>query len=435
MRVAAILAFASMATWVMGQTPPYLSARVSLYGVGGVSSQLKESTGSPVSAFLNSYVSSGQASSSWGAAAVSAEATSPENPALPNQMQVSSTAQYWDLLTISNPALAGQPGTVTYRVQVEGSAVAQGGVDVGSGRVGDQSNYVRIALNYGEQAPQMRLFLYERWGDGSESGTDFTGQTLSITENFQFGQPMHLRLHLAAMAIGWADLPGHVRASLGNVQFLGIESVKDSAGTAVSFTASSLSGQPWGVPVPPFSFSLNKQTVAGQNYVQGTLTLVEPAAQNLTFTTTDNSSLVTTPPQVTISAGQTSKAFPIQVTAVNSTINVQIFARRGAVTRSCPLALAPLVPTALAFAPSPVIGGNSTSCRVVINGVAGPGGRTISVFDSSPYTSMPSTVTVPPGGTEVAFAIQTSAVPSVKTALVTAKVSAGGKSATLRIVP
>lgn len=184
-----------------------------------------------------------------------------------------------------------------------------------------------------------------------------------------------------------------------------------------------------------FSLSLNKASVAGQNYVQGTITLSAASSSSTVFSTYDNSSLVTTPASVTIGAGLLSKVFGIQTTAVNSPINTTIYAKLGAVVKSRPLTLAPLIPTALSFTPNPALGGASVSGRVVINGVAGPGGRTIGLYDNSAYSDVPSNVVVPPGGTDATFNVVTRNVPSVKVVTVTATVSAGGKQATFRINP
>lgn len=184
-----------------------------------------------------------------------------------------------------------------------------------------------------------------------------------------------------------------------------------------------------------FNLSLNKSAVAGQNFVQGTVTLDAVAASDTVFTTYDNSSLVSTPPSVTVVTGTLSRTFQMSVTAVNSTINTTVYARLGAVTKSQPLALTPLVPTALAFSPTLITGGGVILGRVVINGVAGPGGRVISIYDNSNYSEMPSTVTVPPGGTDVFFNITTQRPPSIQTVTVTARVSAGAKAGTFRISP
>lgn len=190
------------------------------------------------------------------------------------------------------------------------------------------------------------------------------------------------------------------------------------------------------VPSDPnnFTFTLNKTQVAGQNSVQGTIT-AESLPQSRVYTTYDNSSLVTTPATVTLPANTMVKNFQITVAAVNATINTTIYAKYAGITRSAPLALVPLVPTALAFTPSPVTGGQTTSCRVVINGVAGPGGRTIAIFDNSTYATTPSTVIVPAGATQVIFNIATVAVPSQKTVTVTARVSAGEKTGSFKINP
>ncbi len=184
-----------------------------------------------------------------------------------------------------------------------------------------------------------------------------------------------------------------------------------------------------------FTLTLNKATVAGQNSVLGTITVVETKPSNTVFTTYDNSSLVTTPPSVTVLAGQLSRNFQITVTAITSSVVTTIFAKRGTLTRSQTLTLAPLIPTAISFTPNPVTGGLPTSCRVVINGVAGPGGRDIAIFDNSPYATTPSTVTVPAGATSVTFPITTIPVTSIKYVTVTARVTAGEKTGTFRINP
>lgn len=192
----------------------------------------------------------------------------------------------------------------------------------------------------------------------------------------------------------------------------------------------------WQMPDPysSFEFTLNKTQVAGQNSVQGTITaLAVPQAR--TYTISDDSSLVTTPASVVLASNATVRNFQITVTAVNATINTTIYARYAGLTRSVPLALVPLVPTALAFTPATVTGGSPVSCRVVINGVAGPNGRTIAILDNSPNATAPSTVTVPPGATQVIFNIATTAVTSQKTVTVTARVSAGEKTGTFKINP
>ncbi len=206
-------------------------------------------------------------------------------------------------------------------------------------------------------------------------------------------------------------------------------------GSGYSMNTFSTEALMWKGTIENFAFALNKVQVAGQNSVQGTIAIPEPAVANTVFTTYDNSSLVNTPASVTVLAGQFYRNFQITTTAITSTIQTTIYAKRGPLVRSAPLTLIPLVPTALAFTPSQATGRNPVSCRVVINGVAGPGGRVIAIFDNSPYATSPSTVTVPAGATDVTFPITTSVVTNTKFVTVTARVSAGEKTGTFRINP
>jgi hypothetical protein len=183
------------------------------------------------------------------------------------------------------------------------------------------------------------------------------------------------------------------------------------------------------------SLSLARTTLAGQNATLGTVTLSSPGAASV-VTIQDDSSLVTTPASVTVASGQTVKTFGVSVVAVNSQINTHINASFGGFTRTVNLTLTPLVPSALAFSPSStVIGGNSVSCRLVLNGVAGPGGRTVSIYDNSNYSTVPSSVVVPAGATEVTFTINTTHPATQQVSKITAAVSAGTVSANLFIKP
>lgn len=429
--------FSALALLVaVGVSQPKIYARSTLLGIGGVSSDTKETTGSGVSTYQSSPFSSVSSSSSWGHISSICIADSPNDPQYrSNKVITMATAQYWDVLTFTNPALTGQRARFTYKVRVNGSLAADGGDVPEWGYTGTNSAYARATLAYGESAYQTGQFHYAVCGDEQVFGADFMNQTLEITEELVFGSPTHMHLFLTTIAHTWADLPGYAHARVEDIQFLGITSVKSMEGVPLTYSLSSTSGTNWGLTSPAFDFSLNKSSVAGQNFVQGNITLAEAATSALTFTTYDDSSLVTTPATVTVPTGQLTKLFSIQVTAVNSPINTTIYAKRGVVTRSVPLTLAPLVPTALAFTPSTVTGGTEVQCKIVINGVAGPSGRTIAVFDNSPNTTMPSTVIVPPGATSVTFPITTTAVTSQKVVTVTARVSAGEKTGTFRINP
>ncbi len=239
-------------------------------------------------------------------------------------------------------------------------------------------------------------------------------------------------------ASSWEDLhlylPGHLESFASSI-------ARDLLGTYVVGVASkptNPNGEAvmWVRPAPGnFMLILNKSSVAGQNSVLGTILMGDAKATDTVLSTYDNSSLVTTPPTVTVLANQFSRNFQIRVTAITGTVLTTIYAKLGGIVRSQSLTLTPLIPTAVVCTPNPVTGGQPTSCRVVINGVAGPGGRLIATFDNSIYATTPSTVTVPAGATDVTFPITTLPVTSIKTVTVTARVSAGEKTGTFRINP
>lgn len=294
------------------------------------------------------------------------------------------------------------------------TAAGVGRIEADLKNLGDTQLYIRVVLHgvNGTRWSSKTPFVLPVGGAWTHVGTDLLASNFTLTQGIGTFADTLANLdrlmfrHEVIISAGGSAVTGSV----------GIDNVK-------------------GINPNDFSFVLNKAQVAGQNSVKGTVTLANTPAQSVVFTTFDNSSLVTTPATVTVAANTSFKDFQITVAAVNSPINTTVSAKLGPVTKTAPLTLVPLIPTALAFTPNPVVGGNSVSCRVVINGVAGPSGRTIAVFDNSTYTTMPSTVTVPPGATDVFFTINTTHPTTVQTVTVTARVSSGEKTASFRINP
>lgn len=182
--------------------------------------------------------------------------------------------------------------------------------------------------------------------------------------------------------------------------------------------------------------SADRNPIAGQNQTLGRLTLSGAAPSGgAVVAISDDSSLITTPASATVPAGSSVGTFVIQVSPVTSQQIRAITATYLGVTRSVNLTMNPLVPTAISFTPNPLVGGGTTSCKVVINGVAGAGGRTIAIVDNSAYCTPPSTVTVPPGAGSITFNVPTTRPPTQQVVTVIARVTAGEVSATLRINP
>jgi hypothetical protein len=181
--------------------------------------------------------------------------------------------------------------------------------------------------------------------------------------------------------------------------------------------------------------AINKAQVAGQNSVQGTVTLASAPTVPASVGISDNSALVSTPSTVPVPAGQVSKNFQIQSAPVSSPVAVTITATFGASTQSRTLTLIPLAPTAVVFKPSTVVGGNKVQTRIVINGVAGVGGLAVSLSSSSPHALLPVSVTVPPGGSDLNFSFTTTHQSASVLAEIMATAVGGSKKAYLRINP
>lgn len=183
------------------------------------------------------------------------------------------------------------------------------------------------------------------------------------------------------------------------------------------------------------TLSLSKTEIAGQNALVGTIKLTNVIASSAVITIQDDSTLVTTPASVTVPAGSLAKSFGIQVKPVNAALATTITATYNGVSQAVPLKLLPLIPTAIAFTPNTVTGGAIVSAKVVMNGVAGAGGRTFAVRSSSAAAQPPATITIPAGQSSITFDIPTTTVDQTVLATIRVAATAGEKSATLRINP
>lgn len=190
------------------------------------------------------------------------------------------------------------------------------------------------------------------------------------------------------------------------------------------------------LPAPPnFQLQASKVEMAGQNSAKITVTLDGPAPANTTFAVSDTSSYITTPSSLVVQAGKSSAYFFTTVQAVNFDVLGEVRVKLSYKTKAIGLTLKALVPTAMSLTPNPVVGGSSVSGRVVINGVAGPSGRVVSITDNSSYCTSPGNITVPSGAASANFTLTTLPVTAQQNVTIRAAVSVGFKTATLRITP
>lgn len=166
------------------------------------------------------------------------------------------------------------------------------------------------------------------------------------------------------------------------------------------------------------SLTMTPNPVTSGSGTTGRVAITRPApAGGLALQLTDNASIVTTPPTVTIPAGATVTTFPITTTAVNSQFTVNVQAKVGVSVRNSELVVLPCPIQSLAAFPATLPGGHAAHGQVVLREAAPQGGATVQLTDSSAWAFLPASVQVPAGTTSALFPINT--VPVTQNVIVT----------------
>jgi hypothetical protein len=170
----------------------------------------------------------------------------------------------------------------------------------------------------------------------------------------------------------------------------------------------------------------------------GTVTLSAPAYSggiNVSLTSS-NTSVAAVQSNITIPAGATRGTFSVTTVPVSSSTPVTITASSGVPIKSATLTVTPPSLYSLSVVPATVVGGNSSTGTVKLNGVAPSGGISVSLASSNPsVATAPSTVTIPVGATNATFSIQTVPVSTTASAAITATMGQITKISTLTVTP
>jgi len=191
------------------------------------------------------------------------------------------------------------------------------------------------------------------------------------------------------------------------------------------------------VPTAPLqSLTVSPTAVTGGNTSTGTvqLTTAAPAGGAAVVLTSSNTALATVPATVIIAAGTTSATFPISTTPVASDVAVVITAASGT-TRTANLTVRAPTLSSVTRSSSSVVGGNSLTGTVTLNGAAPAGG--ISVTLQSGNTSaaqVPGAVSVAAGATTATFSISTNGV-AVSTSVTITGVLTTTRSTSFSVTP
>ncbi len=179
-------------------------------------------------------------------------------------------------------------------------------------------------------------------------------------------------------------------------------------------------------------FSVNPTTIFGGNSAVGTLTLSGPApAGGRVVSLLSSSPSVVVPSQVTVPAGATSTNFAIQTSAVPNTTFVSLIATLAGSSKSVTLQLDFNAPKSVGTSPASLEGGQKTTLSVITKAVVGPGGMTINISSSSAAVTVPATLFVPEGKTEVTAVLMTT--PVTTQTIVTISAEFGGHTVTTKL--
>jgi hypothetical protein len=191
-------------------------------------------------------------------------------------------------------------------------------------------------------------------------------------------------------------------------------------------------------PAPGFSFSLNKDVTPGCKSVRGTVTLTSPApAEGVTITLSDTLASASTPAELRILPGATSKTFNVTTSPVRASESGTVSATLGGTTRSQNLTVRPMGLSAVKLSPSTVVGGHPSTGTATLECEAGPGPVTVDLSTSNAAVAGPvaPTVVVPQGLKSQTFTVVTNPVLSKTSAMITGEASTTTKSRRLNVVP
>jgi hypothetical protein len=193
-----------------------------------------------------------------------------------------------------------------------------------------------------------------------------------------------------------------------------------------------------------FSLTLNPTSVNGGNPSTGEIILSAPAPSGgaVFSLSSNNTSVATVPPSVTIAAGLTTAVFQVTTMTTANSTSVTISASNSGITQTASLTVTPQPPpggptlTSLSFNPNTVMGGSSSSGAVTLSRPAPSGGALVSLTSSNPAAvSVPASVNIGAGATSASFTASTSIVTAPTKVTVRASYAGVTYPSTLTVTP
>ena len=175
-------------------------------------------------------------------------------------------------------------------------------------------------------------------------------------------------------------------------------------------------------------------TVTGGTSSGGTITLSSPApAGGREVQLSSNNVAAQVPASVTVLAGQTTAVFAIQTSTVNLDTVVTITGSSFGSSATGSLTVESPIATTISFSPASVVGGVSSTGTISLSGPAPSTGLQVALSSNKASVTVPATITVPAGATEVTFNALTAAVASNTSATITGTIGARTATGTLTV--
>ncbi|MBZ5724687.1 MAG: hypothetical protein LAP87_06785 [Acidobacteriia bacterium] len=165
-----------------------------------------------------------------------------------------------------------------------------------------------------------------------------------------------------------------------------------------------------------------------------TVTLAKVAGAGVTISLSSNNAALTVPASVAV-ANSSSGTFTAVAGSVSSDQTALVTATLNGGSQTASLSLvAPVVLNSVSCTPTGLTSGATSTCTVTLAKVAGAGGVTISLSSNNAALTVPASVAIAANSNSVTFAAVAGSVSSDQTALVTATLNAGSRTASLSLV-
>lgn len=165
------------------------------------------------------------------------------------------------------------------------------------------------------------------------------------------------------------------------------------------------------VAVAISNHAINPSNVVGGASATGSVTLDSPApAGGVVITLSSNRPQVVVPASVTIPQGQTTATYTATTTSSGALVQATLYASYQGRTRWTVLNVNPVSVDSLTLSPNSLVGGNSSTGTVTLNGPAPAGGLSIALSSNRAQATLPATVVIPEGATSATFTVNTTVV-------------------------